>query len=749
MFVVIILSLTVSGPIKAQETLYSDIKGYVYDNNSKPLIGANVYLLETRRGTTADQQGRYVIDKIEPGHYTIIYSFIGYEKIIRKIYFYPDSSIIQNVFLKEQVYKMKDVVITPSSFSFSKSDESSYSFSSQELASIPDPSNDIFRKMQSVAGVETDNFNARIGVRGSYFSEMLYMIDGIEIYEPFHMKSPPSSPIQLEGLISVISDDIVESVDLSLGGFSAKYGNKSGGIFEINTLDPVSPDLQGSLSLSLMNAGVLFENKMKNHSFLFSARRGYFDFLINLIGAESNVIPNYHDLFFKYKWKINNSNSLFFNTLSTYDKYKFTDSNTDKVKTQLNENIHYIWTGWDYIGEKHFVNKLILFGSLLPIRMNWDETDPTFTDKGYNNQDAYNIGISNRAYAEFLDWLGIDFGTRFRYFSNDYKYEREYNFNKLTGAENEYIYNTKLYRGTDVNFYISNKVKISSYVLLEAGLRYDYQSYIPKQNNQFSPRLSLSISVPYENTIRFSYGHYYQPTDVLNLKNYIEKEDFKADRGIHYIAGIENNFFNRLALKLEAYYKDLQPADDYIVSKNTHYYINRSYARGIDLLIKYNSGNFSLISTYSLSTARDVALNGREFFRIMDKTHKFSLALVYKKHSWSFGLNTIVTTGYPYTSMNYKLIDDHSGFHWEKVYSEYKAVREEPYQRIDLSVSKEIDLNSGRLVIQMDIINLLNHQSIYERKWSWSQDSNGNYFPYENNSITVPFIPSLGIKWEF
>ena len=77
--------LSLFSVITAQETTHSGlIKGIVLDAETKqPLIGANIFVQGSNSGTTTDESGNYQFDKIKVGTYSIVYSYIGYEKIIK------------------------------------------------------------------------------------------------------------------------------------------------------------------------------------------------------------------------------------------------------------------------------------------------------------------------------------------------------------------------------------------------------------------------------------------------------------------------------------------------------------------------------------------------------------------------------------------------------------------------------------------------------------------------------------------
>ena len=47
--------------------------------NNEPLAFANVLIKGTTTGTTSDFDGLYAFENLDPGDYTLIYSFVGYE----------------------------------------------------------------------------------------------------------------------------------------------------------------------------------------------------------------------------------------------------------------------------------------------------------------------------------------------------------------------------------------------------------------------------------------------------------------------------------------------------------------------------------------------------------------------------------------------------------------------------------------------------------------------------------------------
>ena len=79
---IVLISLLISISIKAQDTT-GNIAGKITDKeyNNEPLAFANVILVGEEKGTTTDMDGLYNIGNLQPGIYTVEFSYVGYETI--------------------------------------------------------------------------------------------------------------------------------------------------------------------------------------------------------------------------------------------------------------------------------------------------------------------------------------------------------------------------------------------------------------------------------------------------------------------------------------------------------------------------------------------------------------------------------------------------------------------------------------------------------------------------------------------
>lgn len=108
-FILLITSTTASAQ--------SQITGKVVDKDSKkPLVGANVFLENTLRGTITDDQGRFELEDIDQGVFTLVVSMVGYERetmtvTVKSPSQASDSSHVYQVALASDPVEMKGVTV--------------------------------------------------------------------------------------------------------------------------------------------------------------------------------------------------------------------------------------------------------------------------------------------------------------------------------------------------------------------------------------------------------------------------------------------------------------------------------------------------------------------------------------------------------------------------------------------------------------------------------------------------------------
>ena len=237
----------ISSLLVAQE---KDVSGTVTDENGLPLIGVNIIVKNTSRGTQTDFDGNYSIS-VSPGE-TLVFSFVGFSAVEKSV---GESSTI-NVTMNTAENLDEVVVVGFGTQSKRKVTDNIVSISSDEINDIPIPS------LQGAltgkaAGVQITQINGKVEggvkmrIRGvstiSSSQEPLYVIDGM----PLINDNESVSEAPINPLISLNPNDIASIEILKDASSAAIYGARgTNGVVLITTKSGKSGKTKVSINTS-------------------------------------------------------------------------------------------------------------------------------------------------------------------------------------------------------------------------------------------------------------------------------------------------------------------------------------------------------------------------------------------------------------------------------------------------------------------------------------------------------------------
>lgn len=200
------------------------IAGKVYDvENATPLPGVNVVIEGTSMGAAADVNGNYVILNVPVGTYRLKASMIGYTAVvITHVQVSIDLTTKLDIKLTPVVLQSSQEVTVVAERPLIQRDEVStrYFISSDQIESQPV---DNFKEIaKNQAGVVGNHF------RGGRSGEVLVLVDGIPMRDPAGSYSG-----DLGGFTSEVPEYGIQELEVSLGGFSAEYGNVQSGVLNL------------------------------------------------------------------------------------------------------------------------------------------------------------------------------------------------------------------------------------------------------------------------------------------------------------------------------------------------------------------------------------------------------------------------------------------------------------------------------------------------------------------------------------
>ncbi len=166
------------------------IEGTIVDRDTQqPLPGANVMLDGTNLGAATDMGGKFTIQNVPAGSYSVKVHMIGYKSQARaNIHSLLNRATVVNIALEPTILTGTDVVVTAGYFERVKDAATSVrSVDYEEIRSDPVGAYDILSMMQSlpsvVSGADQSN---EIIVRGGSPGENLFVMDHLDIPYPVH-----------------------------------------------------------------------------------------------------------------------------------------------------------------------------------------------------------------------------------------------------------------------------------------------------------------------------------------------------------------------------------------------------------------------------------------------------------------------------------------------------------------------------------------------------------------------------------
>ncbi|MFQ5605391.1 MAG: TonB-dependent receptor domain-containing protein [bacterium] len=745
------------------------ISGFVVDEKTrKPLPGANVVLLESESGTATAADGSFELLDVAEGVYTVQVSFIGYKTQQRKNVAVTQDSNIEITFnLVEQPIELREFVVTPGYFSIKRSNPGSQQILTRdELKSVALYGGDVFRAITRLPGVTGNDFSSKFAIRGGKNEEVLVLFDGLELYEPFHLKDVGG------GVMSIIDMEAVGRIDLITGGFTAEYGDKMSGVFNIHS--PAAPQNRASVGISLMNARLFAQRHFSDQKgqWTLSARRGYLDALMKATGNDKEFLPNYYDLFAKIQYQLGKRHSLSAHFLRAHDTFKFVDDEDDESDTGYGST--YGWLNFkSFITQKLFVQSTFSVGKVDQNREALVLTEEKAVQETVSDPRDFSFyGLKQDWSFELSKRFFIKWGLELKKVKANYRYT---NLNwqsvtsSATGASITVVDSTfiKLQPGGhQFAAYLSDRVRIFSPLTAEVGLRYDFPSYTGDKT--WSPRINLALTLGSRTAIKAGWGRFFQSQSINELAVQDNDEIFyPAELAEHRVLGIEHVFGNDVELRVEAYQKKLsniRPRYTNLIGtldvfpelsgSRVREVPEHGEAKGIEIYLKQDKGGkYSWWISYALTSVQDFILF-RDVPRFVDQSHTLDLNFNYKPNKkWRINLAWLYHTGWPYTEMTLGQKNVEVGMNTVTVFflqaGKLREKRLPAYHRLDLRVSRMFPFSKGGLEIFIEMINTYNRSNLKNFDYAIVNVSEDSARLDKTEDNWLPILPSVGLTWEF
>lgn len=220
-------------------------------------------------GAVADRDGVYVIAPIAPGRYRLVASFVGFTAYRDTLSLAPGEVRTLNIALEPAERVLEGIAVeSERTGGAARTTAGQQTIRPEEIERVPTPdvTGDLASYLTTLPGVvTTGDRGGQLFIRGGEPSQNLVLLDGMLLYQPFHVL----------GFYSAFPAEIISRVDLYAGGFPSRYGGRVSSVLDVAARTGNSRRFAGAASLSPFMAMVRLEGPLLRDrvSFLVTGRR--------------------------------------------------------------------------------------------------------------------------------------------------------------------------------------------------------------------------------------------------------------------------------------------------------------------------------------------------------------------------------------------------------------------------------------------------------------------------------------------
>lgn len=775
----LLLLMMQSNSVYAQQK--SVISGYVRETGSRELLpGVNIYVPELKTGTVTNNYGFYSLS-LPSGTHRITYSFVGYQPVVKDIIVNKNLNI--DIELTSSIL-LEDIVISAEKAErVSESNRmSTISMPVSQIRYVPAllGEKDVFKVLQLMPGVQKGSEGSSgLYVRGGGPDQNLIILDDAPVYNAFH----------LFGFFSIFNGDALKSVELTKGGFPARYGGRLSSVVEMTMKDGNKQKFAGEAGIGLISSRLLIEGPIKKDtsSFIVSARRTYIDILTRpFMPEDANGGYYFYDLNAKINYDLNRRHKLYLSGYFGRDKFQFIDrysydNNYYKNKGGL------FWqnaTGtlrWNHqVSNKIFTNTSLIYSSY-DLRIFNEEKDKYGT---YSLK--YNSGIRDIALKYDLEYhvsgkylFRAGMSTTNHLFTPTAVVEKD--SQTLYDFKNKITYNSQ-----ESGLYAENHININNKFQANAGLRFVHFIANEKSYYFLEPRLSMNYLIKEGLSAKAAFATMNQSIHLLSNTGiglptdlWVPSTDrIRPQNSKQISAGLAQDLPEKnLIITLEGYYKwsknnlgykpgasfllldDPTDAQSFTWQDNVTAGEGKSY--GVELLVQKKTGKLSGWIGYTLSWTKlrfDEINFGEYFWARYDRRHDISIVAIYKLRenitlsgTWVYGTGSAITLPLgEFPATNWSPLTQYipnNQYYYEYYnmvtdYGEVNSFRMKAYHRMDLAVQFHKQMKRHKRTWEIGFYNAYSRKNPFFYFIENEYDGQSSISKLKQVSI-FPIVPSI------
>jgi hypothetical protein len=696
--------------------LAATISGFVEDKNSgERLIGANVFDPNLNIGTSTNTYGFFsltvntaVLDSI-----SLVVSYIGYDVWRARVSLANDVQL--HIQLNPRPILADSVTVVAERLSnITESTEMSVvKIPVRQLTLMPALLGevDIIKSLQLLPGVQSGSEGASgLYIRGGGPDQNLILLDGAPVYNASH----------LFGFFSVFNSDAVKNIQLTKGGFPARFGGRLSSVVEVNLKEGNNQEMRGQFSIGLISSRFTLEGPLKKNksSFILSGRRTYLDLLVKPFLPENEKAGYYsHDINAKFNHIFSPKHRLYLSIYTGLDKfYSDLDYTYSSSHGELDWGNITSTARWNWLhGKKLFSNTMLLY-SRYRFEV-WSENEELNQN---GSKEKYLLkhfsGIADYSIRTDFDFVPSPFHyIRFGVAANYRTFNPGAIQFKAEGGDNpvdNLILPSQQQEAFEINAYGEDDVKLNDWIKLNLGLHAVLFAVGSEEYASIQPRFSGRVLLE-DWAVKASYAEMRQHIHLLTNSGIGLPTDLwlpatarvRPQLSRQFALGLSRSLLdNRVDLSLEAYYKTM---DNLITYKEGASFIGidrdwqnkveigsgRSY--GLELFLHKKTGRASGWLGYTLSWSDrlfDNLNSGKRYPYRYDRRHDVGIVFTYRlsdgidfSSTWVYGTGNSISL--PAATFQVERPQIGSLWRWydeASYYPQRNGVRMGAYHRLDL-----------------------------------------------------------------
>ena len=611
----------------------------------------------------------------------------------------------------------------------------------QQLDLIPSAGGDTLRALRILPGVDADGVSARHRIRGGDTNEVLYRLDGIELYKPFHFADAHS-------LFATVNPSVVDSVDVYVSGFPSRFGTRMSGVIDLHLVEPERP-LQGTVELGAMAAAADARGYAGNWSWLASGRVslvGDVLDLINVQGEENLAVPRFDDELARLQWS-GADNEFVFGVLRTGETVDVEQERTgERAGADVAHND--LWVRWrhDFHGDLQMVWQASRF-SAERTRSGTTEQGEEATGRLSERRSSRISTLANRWRWTPRTEVEVNAGWAYLWHHAEFDASLDVLYGPVglpvQGKRREARDLAFRRNGTSAYAFASVTRSFTPRLTGTAGARFDRQDVADVHTGEWSGRLALVYQASPALRLELDAGRYKQPqllheiqidegrttldppqhADQVNLGMALSPTARLTLRADLYARRIGNpwlrfeSLYNRFVLLPEL------GGDRYLIEAS------ESRARGVEVTASYAGTRLSWQFAYA-RTVSEERLRGGWHDRSWDQPHGVKGHIAWAGEKWRVSLAAAWRSGWPVTP----LVTQPGALP-----GRLNASRLPAYFSLDAHAGRVFATRRGRLEVYADVKNLTNRGNVI-----------GHLYDPEflrEEVVSLPVVPSVGVRW--